>query len=180
MRASAIAAGLVAAALAGSLASSSPRRATSPLSHGARQRQKRAPAANQLHRRRGGNPRSVITPIGESEVVAQATRMPGAAAAAQTSAPAASAPAPSAATVVKGPPCTNPNALGVSRVVEIDTTGGPGFGFEHFKKYDFLQRGEVVLTFDDGPWPHNTPAVLAALADHCIKATFFPIGKHAT
>ena len=27
----------------------------------------------------------------------------------------------------------NPNALGVSRVVEIDTTGGPGFGFEHFK-----------------------------------------------
>src|SRR2546430_1351481 len=27
----------------------------------------------------------------------------------------------------------NPNALGVSRVVEIDTTGGPGFGMEHFK-----------------------------------------------
>src|SRR4029453_953094 len=23
--------------------------------------------------------------------------------------------------------CSNPNALGVSRVVEIDTTGGPGF-----------------------------------------------------
>jgi peptidoglycan/xylan/chitin deacetylase (PgdA/CDA1 family) len=37
-----------------------------------------------------------------------------------------------------------------------------------------------VLTFDDGPWPNNTPAVLAALARHCIKATFFPIGKHAT
>jgi len=36
-----------------------------------------------------------------------------------------------------------------------------------------------VLTFDDGPWPTNTPAVLAALASHCIKATFFPIGKHA-
>ena len=27
--------------------------------------------------------------------------------------------------------CANPDALGVSRVVEIDTTGGPGFGFEH-------------------------------------------------
>jgi hypothetical protein len=27
--------------------------------------------------------------------------------------------------------CSNPDALGVSRVVEIDTTGGPGFGFEH-------------------------------------------------
>ncbi len=74
----------------------------------------------------------------------------------------------------------NPNALGVARVVEIDTTGGPGFGFEHFKSHDFLRNGEVVLTFDDGPWPVNTPAVLRALAAHCTKATFFPIGKHAT
>jgi peptidoglycan/xylan/chitin deacetylase (PgdA/CDA1 family) len=74
----------------------------------------------------------------------------------------------------------NPNALGISRVVEIDTTGGPGFGFEHFKSHDFLREGEVVLTFDDGPWPKNTPAVLAALAAHCTKAIFFPIGLHAT
>lgn len=73
----------------------------------------------------------------------------------------------------------NPNALGVSRTVEIDTTGGPGFGFEHFKQHDFLRNNEVVLTFDDGPWPVNTPAVLRALAAHCVKATFFPIGKHA-
>jgi hypothetical protein len=76
--------------------------------------------------------------------------------------------------------CSNPDALGVSRVVEIDTTGGPGFGFEHFKSHDFLREGEVVLTFDDGPWPKNTPAVLAALAAHCTKAIFFPIGLHAT
>src|SRR5690348_9938831 len=75
--------------------------------------------------------------------------------------------------------CENPNALGVGRVVEIDTTGGPGFGFEHFKAYDFLRDHEVVLTFDDGPWPGNTPAVLKALADQCTKALFFPIGKHA-
>ena len=74
----------------------------------------------------------------------------------------------------------NPNALGVSRTVEVDTTGGPGFGFEHFKSHDFLREGEVVLTFDDGPWPRNTPRVLAALAQHCVKATFFPIGEHAT
>jgi len=73
----------------------------------------------------------------------------------------------------------NPDALGVARVVEVDTTGGPGFGFEHFKSHDFLQPGEVVLTFDDGPWPRHTPAVLAALAAHCTKAIFFPIGKHA-
>lgn len=84
------------------------------------------------------------------------------------------------AEVMKGPPCTNPDGLGVSRVVEIDTTGGPGFGSGHFHQYDFLRPGEVVLTFDDGPWLHNTEAVLKALADQCVKATFFAIGKHAT
>jgi len=100
---------------------------------------------------------------------------------------AAPAPAPAQAQSAAMPPATatascpgNPNALGISRVVEIDTTGGPGFGFEQFKAYDFLREGEVVLTFDDGPWPKNTPAVLAALAAHCTKAIFFPIGLHAT
>jgi peptidoglycan/xylan/chitin deacetylase (PgdA/CDA1 family) len=67
----------------------------------------------------------------------------------------------------------------VTRTVEIDTAGGPGFGNEHFKQHDFLRNNEVVLTFDDGPWP-TTPAVLKALADECVRATFFPIGKHAT
>ena len=97
--------------------------------------------------------------------------------AAQPAEPVEPLPAASAA-AVNCP--ANPNALGISRTVEIDTTGGPGFGFEHFKAYDFLRPGEVVLTFDDGPWPRNTPAVLAALANHCTKATFFPIGKHAS
>jgi peptidoglycan/xylan/chitin deacetylase (PgdA/CDA1 family) len=76
--------------------------------------------------------------------------------------------------------CNNPDALGLSRVVEIDTTGGPAFGTEHFKQYDFLHDKEVVLTFDDGPWPENTPMVLKALQENCIKATFFEIGEHAT
>src|SRR4051794_25620102 len=76
--------------------------------------------------------------------------------------------------------CAKPDALGVSRVVEVDTTGGPAFGFQHFKQLDFLGDREVVLTFDDGPWPGNTPAVLKALADECTRAVFFPIGKHAT
>src|SRR6476646_5794821 len=57
-------------------------------------------------------------------------------------APAAAAPAPSIAKPPGAPAlapanapaakistkCENPNALGVSRTVEIDTTGGPGFG----------------------------------------------------
>ena len=86
-------------------------------------------------------------------------------------------PAPSATAI---PACDKPGGMGLARIVEIDTTGGPGFGFEHFKQYDFLRDKEVVLTFDDGPWPGNTPAVLKALADECLKATFFEIGKHAT
>jgi peptidoglycan/xylan/chitin deacetylase (PgdA/CDA1 family) len=111
------------------------------------------------------------TPAAPGPVMAQA---PAPAPATQApAAPAAAAPAP-----VNCP--GNPNALGVSRVVEVDTTGGPGFGAEHFKGMDFLRPGEVVLTFDDGPWPNNTPKVLAALARHCTKAIFFPIGLHAT
>jgi peptidoglycan/xylan/chitin deacetylase (PgdA/CDA1 family) len=98
-------------------------------------------------------------------------------------------PAPAASTGTATPPpapksasasCANPDGFSVSRVVEIDTTGGPAFGTEHFKQYDFLRDKEVVLTFDDGPWPENTPAVLKALQDNCAKATFFEIGEHAT
>jgi peptidoglycan-N-acetylglucosamine deacetylase len=73
----------------------------------------------------------------------------------------------------------NPNPLGVSRVVQIDTTGGPGFGFQHYKMYDFLNPKEVVLTFDDGPLPGRTTAILAALNAECTKATFFSVGKVA-
>ena len=96
---------------------------------------------------------------------------------------AASAPAPNVSAQNKPasniPACDKPGGMGLSRIVEIDTTGGPGFGFEHFKQYDFLRDKEVVLTFDDGPWPGNTAAVLKALTDECLKATFFEIGQHA-
>ncbi len=106
-------------------------------------------------------------------------------AAAAASPPAPNAPAANKPAMAAGPPPTNipacdkPGGMGLSRVVEIDTTGGPGFGFEHFKQYDFLHEKEVVLTFDDGPWPENTLAVVRALAENCLKATFFEIGEHA-
>ncbi|HET7020731.1 MAG TPA: polysaccharide deacetylase family protein [Xanthobacteraceae bacterium] len=123
-------------------------------------------------------PGPVVTSM-ESVATTPAAAAESPAAFAQASpAPAASASPPLPAAMASS--CSNPNALGVSRVVEIDTTGGPGFGFEHFKSHDFLREGEVVLTFDDGPWPKNTPAVLAALQAHCTKAIFFPIGTHAT
>jgi peptidoglycan-N-acetylglucosamine deacetylase len=95
-------------------------------------------------------------------------------------APAANTQAKPTPTATNIPPCDKPGGMGLSRIVEIDTTGGPGFGFEHFKQYDFLRDKEVILTFDDGPWPGSTPAVLKALADECLKATFFEIGEHAT
>ena len=69
-----------------------------------------------------------------------------------------------------------PNTLGVSRVAEVDTTGGPWFGEPHGDR-DFLGPGEVVLTFDDGPHPKYTRPILAALAAQCTKATFFVVGE---
>jgi peptidoglycan/xylan/chitin deacetylase (PgdA/CDA1 family) len=89
-------------------------------------------------------------------------------------------PAPEKRAAVAKPVCNNPNALGVSRTIQLDTTGGPGLGMSQYRDYDFLQPGEVVLTFDDGPWPVTTPAVLAALNAQCVQAVFFPIGKHST
>jgi peptidoglycan/xylan/chitin deacetylase (PgdA/CDA1 family) len=119
--------------------------------------------------------------------MAQSTPAQGASTSASpaASAPAVNAPAPNKPATAAAPPpsnipaCDRPGGMGLSRIVEINTTGGPGFGFEHFKQYDFLREKEVVLTFDDGPWPENTAAVLKALADECLKATFFEIGEHA-
>ena len=37
----------------------------------------------------------------------------------------------------------------------------------------------MILTFDDGPDATNTPKILKALADECVRATFFEIGRNA-
>lgn len=101
-------------------------------------------------------------------------KAPETAAAAEQTAEAAPAPSMAGAST-----CANPNALGVSRTIEIDTTGGPGFGFEHYKAYDFLDEKEVILTFDDGPQVGTTKAILDALDTHCTKAIFFSLGTMA-
>ena len=123
-----------------------------------------------------------VSLLASSAAWSQTTPVKGAASPQAAAAPQAApaAPAPAAMHAPAKAACANPNALGIARTVEIDTTGGPGFGFEHFKELDFLRDKEVVLTFDDGPWPVNTPAVLKALADECTSGIFFPIGKHAT
>jgi peptidoglycan/xylan/chitin deacetylase (PgdA/CDA1 family) len=103
-----------------------------------------------------------------------------AAAAGETpNAPPAGAPETSALPSAPKSGCANPNALGVARTLEIDTTGGPGFGMEHYKAYDFLQPKEVVITFDDGPQVNTTKAILDALDEQCTKAIFFSLGKMA-
>ena len=77
-------------------------------------------------------------------------------------------------------PCRNPDALGVSRTVEVDTAGGAMFGSVQYPHAPaFLRDKEVVLTFDDGPFAETTPEVLDALAQECTKATFFYVGKMA-
>ena len=76
--------------------------------------------------------------------------------------------------------CLRKDALGTSRVLEVDPATYPRVGLKSFPQTLPLRDGEVVLTFDDGPWPGNTPAVLKALADECTTGIFFPIGKHAT
>jgi peptidoglycan/xylan/chitin deacetylase (PgdA/CDA1 family) len=120
----------------------------------------------------------LVVPSNASDGSAAQTRLAQSAPAASQAGAADPSGANKPATTIA--PCDKPGGMGLSRVVEIDTTGGPGFGFEHFKQYDFLRDKEVVLTFDDGPWPGNTMAVVKALTDECLKATFFEIGKHAS
>jgi len=47
-----------------------------------------------------------------------------------------------------------------------------------FKTWGISSNDSVYLTFDDGPEPEVTTWVLAFLAKHEIKATFFLIGKN--
>jgi peptidoglycan/xylan/chitin deacetylase (PgdA/CDA1 family) len=49
-----------------------------------------------------------------------------------------------------------------------------------FYSSDPAVRGEVVLTFDDGPHPAATPKVLNLLRDHGMVATFFVVGHAIT
>lgn len=76
--------------------------------------------------------------------------------------------------------CANKNALSTSRVLEVDATTTTRVGLKSFPQTLPLEDHEVVLTFDDGPWPTTTPKVLKALADQCVLATFFLIGKPAS
>ncbi|UDF03186.1 polysaccharide deacetylase family protein [Asticcacaulis sp. AND118] len=68
------------------------------------------------------------------------------------------------------------DALGTSRTLVLKREGA-AYGTEQHGPLP-LKPGEVVLTFDDGPRAESTPPVLTALADQCVKATFFMVGEN--
>jgi peptidoglycan/xylan/chitin deacetylase (PgdA/CDA1 family) len=76
-------------------------------------------------------------------------------------------------------PCSgNPQALGTERVLEADANTTPRIGRKQFPSTLPLNDKELVLTFDDGPWPTTTPKVLDALKYECVQATFFLLGRN--
>jgi peptidoglycan/xylan/chitin deacetylase (PgdA/CDA1 family) len=83
-------------------------------------------------------------------------------------------------TLAAAAPCAgNPEALGTERVLEIDSGATQRVGLVQFPQTLALAPKEVVLTFDDGPWPTTTPRVLDALKRECVRATFFLLGRNA-
>lgn len=76
--------------------------------------------------------------------------------------------------------CPRKDALGTSRILSVDAKTTPRVGLKSFPQTLPLADHEVVLTFDDGPHPPTTSKVLAALAQECVRATFFLIGQHAS
>ncbi|MEX0753203.1 MAG: polysaccharide deacetylase family protein [Xanthobacteraceae bacterium] len=84
------------------------------------------------------------------------------------------------ASAAAGAPCPgNPDALGTARVLTVDARATPQVGRKQFPATLPLAPKEVVLTFDDGPWPGTTARVLDALRRECVKATFFLVGARA-
>lgn len=73
----------------------------------------------------------------------------------------------------------NPQALGTERIIEVDAKSTPRVGRKQFPSTLPLNAKELVLTFDDGPWPGTTSKVLGALKAECVRATFFLLGRNA-
>jgi peptidoglycan/xylan/chitin deacetylase (PgdA/CDA1 family) len=84
-----------------------------------------------------------------------------------------------AATAPVGP-CPRPGTLGTSRILVVNAAATPRVGRKSFPETLPLADHEVVLTFDDGPWPATTSRVLSALGLECVHATFFLIGRSAS
>src|SRR3982751_5999604 len=84
------------------------------------------------------------------------------------------------AAAVDAAECPGSATLGTSRLLRVDAATTPRVGLKQFPQTLPLREHEVVLTFDDGPWPATTPKVLKTLAQECVRASFFLIGKPAS
>jgi peptidoglycan/xylan/chitin deacetylase (PgdA/CDA1 family) len=80
----------------------------------------------------------------------------------------------------------DPKTTHLSRIVAADSVGGPIYGTalndpanKSQTRTLNLRDHEIVLTFDDGPLGANTQLVLDTLDKHCVKATFFSVGRMA-
>ncbi len=80
----------------------------------------------------------------------------------------------------------DPKLSHLSRIIAADSTNGPIYGQALNDASDKsqsrtlnLRDHEIVLTFDDGPLGANTQLVLDTLQKHCVKATFFSVGRMA-
>jgi len=80
----------------------------------------------------------------------------------------------------------NPARTHLSRIVAVDSTNGPVYGQilnAHLNRTQsrslVLKDREIVLSFDDGPLPATTKIVLDTLDKHCVKGTFFSVGRMA-
>lgn len=82
---------------------------------------------------------------------------------------------------ISGPPPLLPTLLGFGGYLVLGTLGvfWPERGMYGSTLWHGPARPEVALTFDDGPSPHTTPRVLAALAGGGARATFFLVGRKA-
>jgi peptidoglycan/xylan/chitin deacetylase (PgdA/CDA1 family) len=73
----------------------------------------------------------------------------------------------------------HPDALGTSRVLVVEPGEYSQIGIMQYHQSLPLADKEVVLTFDDGPVPRYSNAVLDILAAQCVKATYFLVGAMA-
>jgi peptidoglycan/xylan/chitin deacetylase (PgdA/CDA1 family) len=64
-------------------------------------------------------------------------------------------------------------------VMTVDPREFPRIGTVQYTRSLPLEDKEVVLTFDDGPLPPYTTRVLDVLAEHCVKANYFLVGRMA-
>jgi peptidoglycan/xylan/chitin deacetylase (PgdA/CDA1 family) len=76
--------------------------------------------------------------------------------------------------------CPREGTLGTARTLSVDAARYPRVGLKSFPQTLPLDDHEVVLTFDDGPWPPTTSKILATLAKECVRATFFLLGQAAS